>query len=80
MVPVLEVLLPPLHAKFTQPVDGYTAQDAALELGLQSGTEKLIPLLLDADTPRCTRNPHKQMGFSHTSPMTTQVLQHKCDQ
>ena len=24
--------------------------------------------------------PRQQMGFSHTSPMATQVLQHKCDQ
>ena len=66
--------------QLTQPVEGYTALDTALELCLQSGTGKLIPLLPDAGTSACTRTPHKQMGFSKTSPIATQVLQHKCNQ
>ena len=43
--------------QLTQPVVGYTARDTALEFGPPSGTGKLIPLLLDAGTSRCTRFP-----------------------
>ena len=50
--------------QLTQPVVGYTVRDMALELGLQSGTGKLIPLLLDAGTSRCTRISRQQMGNS----------------
>ena len=52
----------------------------ALELGPPSGTGKLIPLLLNTGTFRCTRSSCKQIGFSHTSPIARYVLQHRCDQ
>ena len=54
-------------------IAGNAAWDKTFELGLPSNTEKLIPLLLDTDTSRCTRSPCMQMGFSHTSPMATHV-------
>ena len=38
------------ECQLTQPVVGYTVRDTALELGLPSGTGKLIQLLLDAGT------------------------------
>ena len=64
--------------QLTQPVVGYTAPDMALELGPPSGTGKLIPLLLDAGTSRCTRLPLPTDGIfphlthGHTS-FTAQV-------
>ena len=52
--------------QLTQPVVGYTARDTALEFGPPSGTGKLIPLLLDAGTSRCTRSPQQADGiFPH---------------
>ena len=54
--------------QLTQTVVGYTAQDTALELGAPSGTGKLILLLLDGGTSRCTRFPPNRWDFSHTSP------------
>ena len=74
--PVLDVFLTPLHGllKKSQPV----MRDTALELGPPSGTGKLIPLLLDAGTSRCTRLPPPTDGIfphlthGHTS-FTAQV-------
>ena len=44
----------------------HVMRDTALELGPPSGTGKLIPLLLDAGTSRCTRLPPLTDGiFSH---------------
>ena len=52
--------------QLTQSVVGYTARDTVLELGPPSGTGKLIPLLLDAGTSRCTRIPQQADGvFPH---------------
>ena len=56
----------------------HVMRDTALELGPPSGTGKLIPLLLDAGTSRCTRLPPPTDGIfphlthSHTS-FTAQV-------
>ena len=50
--------------QLTQPVVGYTARDTALELGPPSGTRKLIPLLLDAGTSRCTRSFQQADGIT----------------
>ena len=41
-------------------------QDTALELGPPSGTGKLIPLLLDVGTSRCTRSPQQADGIFTT--------------
>ena len=44
----------------------HVMRDTALELGPPSGTGKLIPLLLDAGTSRCTRLPPPADGiFPH---------------
>ena len=44
----------------------HVMRDTALELGPPSGTGKLIPLLLDAGTSRCTRLPPPTDGiFQH---------------
>ena len=53
MVPVLDVFLTPLHVLKSQ----HVMRDTALEFGPPSGTGKLIQLLLDAGTSRCTRLP-----------------------
>ena len=64
----------------------HVMRDSALELGPPSGTGKLIPLLLDAGTSRCTRSPLQADGIfpagksDFPTPMATQVLQHKFDQ
>ena len=52
--------------QLTQPVVGYTVQDKVLELGLPSGTGKLIPLLLDVGTSKCTKSLQQVDGiFPH---------------
>ena len=53
-----------------QPVVGNAARDTVLELSPPRGTGKPISLVLDAGTSRCSRNPCKQMEFSHISPMS----------
>ena len=73
-VPVLDVFLTPLHGLKSQ----HVMRDTALEFGPLSGTGKLIPLLLDAGTSRCTRLPSPTDGIfphlahSHTC-VTAQV-------
>ena len=74
--PVLDVFLTPCHGLKSQHVMG----DSALEFGPPSGTGKLIPLLLDMGTSRCTRSPQKADGIFPHLTHATQVLQHRCDQ
>ena len=63
---------------FGVPVVGYTARDMELELGLPSGAGKLILLLLNVGTSKCTRTPTQADGsfpyltHGHTS-FTAQV-------
>ena len=62
------------------PVVGYTARDTVWNLVRRAALGSWshycwTRALLDA-----LGYPHQQMGFSHTSPMATQVLQHRCDQ
>ena len=72
--PVLDVFLTPVHGLKNQ----HVMRDTALEFGPPSGTGKLIPLLLDAGTSRCTRLPPPTDGIfphlahSHTC-VTAQV-------
>ena len=72
--PFLDVFLTPLHGLKSQ----HVMRDTALEFGPPSGTGKLIPLLLDAGTSRCTRLPPPTDGIfphltnGHTS-FTAQV-------
>ena len=59
---VLDVSLIPLQGLKSQ----HVMRDPALESGPPSGTGKLIPLLLDTGTSRCTRNPQQADGnFPH---------------
>ena len=62
------------------PVVGYTARDTVWNLVRRAALGSWshycwTRALLDA-----LGYPRQQMGFSHTSPMATQVLQHRCDQ
>ena len=59
LAPVLDVFLTPLHGLKSQ----HVMQDKVLEFGPPSGTGKLIPLLLDAGTSRCTRIPPPTDGI-----------------
>ena len=58
----------------------YVVRDTVLELGPPSGPGKLIHYCWTRTLLEVLEAPGKQMGFSHTSPMATQVLQHRCDQ
>ena len=71
--PVLDVFLTPLHGLKSQ----HVMRDTALEFGLPSGTGKLIPLLLDAGTSRCTRLPPLTDGiFPHLTHGHTSFTAH----
>ena len=59
---VLDVFLTPLHGLKNQ----HVMRDTALDFGPPSGTGKLIPLLLDAGTSRCTRLPPPTDGIFPT--------------
>ena len=53
----------------------YVVWDTVLKLGPPSSTGKLIPLLLNTGTSRCTRSPRQADGiFPHLKPSLNSVL------